>query len=388
MTFFKLALTNLFTHRLRNVLTVLGIAISVVALYSIISFNKGFLNGLKSELEKTGLHFMVVPVGCPHEVASLVLHGAITPSYLDNEIAGKLTKIVGENISLLAPILVYQKPNRTFNRVDMIQGMEFSNVEKIKPWWKIKGRAPSGEDEILLGYDIAEHDKIQPGSHYVYPGERTFKVVGVLEKTSSKDDAFVYMSLTAAQQLLGKEGAVTAFGLRLKDPVMLSSVVEKLAKELPGIQIVTMSQVFNSISTLAASARVLSLSVVAIALIVGIVGVMNTVLMTVFERTQEIGMMRAVGASKSDIFRIILMESAILSGAGGIFGVLFALIFSPAVESFVKTFMPYVPQGKLITFNPMLFFLCFFFAVIAGTLAGFYPAWRAAKISPIEAIRS
>jgi putative ABC transport system permease protein len=114
---------------------------------------------------------------------------------------------------------------------------------------------------------------------------------------------------------------------------------------------------------------------------------MNTTLMAVFERTQEIGMMRAVGASRGDIFRVVMIESFLLSVIGGVSGVAAALLLSGPVEGFVKGFMPYVPPGSLIDFSPALAGACLGFSVAFGLVAGVYPALRASAISPIEAIR-
>src|SRR6056297_3054843 len=98
-----------------------------------------------------------------------------------------------------------------------------------------------------------------------------------------------------------------------------------------------MGEVMNSVSNLAAAARALSLAIVLIAILISAVGVMNSILMAVFERTQEIGMMRAVGASRWDVFRIILEETTILSLTGGLVGILISILGSRMIEAFVRS---------------------------------------------------
>jgi putative ABC transport system permease protein len=96
-SYLKLAAKNILRHRTRSVLTMLGIAASVGVLFAVLSFNKGFTEGLALELERTGLHFMIVPSGCAHEVAALVLHGAVIPKFLDTgvmEHVGALTVLI------------------------------------------------------------------------------------------------------------------------------------------------------------------------------------------------------------------------------------------------------------------------------------------------------
>jgi putative ABC transport system permease protein len=145
--------------------------------------------------------------------------------------------------------------------------------------------------------------------------------------------------------------------------------------------------VMNSISNLAASARALSLAIVLIAVLISAVGVMNSILMSVFERSQEIGMMRAVGASRRDVFRIILEETTILSLTGGVFGIAIATLGSKLIEAFVRSVMPFVPTGSLISFDPFLALGSMLFIMVIGLFAGIYPACKASKINPVEAIK-
>lgn len=386
MAFLKLAFKNVIRHRIRSFLTIVGIATSVAVLFSIISFNRGFEKGLSRELERTGIHFMIVPSGCPHEVASLVLHGAVIPKFLDAGVAEKVMEIKG--IELVSPILVFQFPNPEKNRIDLIYGMEMSHVIKLKPSWKIKGEIPKTDEEIIIGSEIAGHDNIKIGDAVYYSkAKKRFKVSGILEKTGSQDDAFIYMPIKAAQEILQKPSGVTALGVKVSNAEDINIVTENLSMKIPAIQVVTMGQVMNSLSSLASSAKILSLSIAAIAILISAVGVMNSILMAVFERTHEIGMMRAIGASRFDIFKIIINETSIMTSTGGIAGIIFSVIGSGIIEGLVRKFMPYVPSGDMIDFEPWLAVLCILFSLCIGIFSGIYPAYKASKITPVEAIK-
>lgn len=384
MGFLKLAIRNLQRHRTRSILTLFGIAASVAVLFSILSFNRGFDRGLARELDRTGIHFMVVPSGCAHEVASLVLHGAVIPKYLDTAVREKIDKL--EGIALVSPLLVAQLPNPEKGRIDLVYGVEMSALTALKPAWEVDGEIPRSDDEILLGSEVAAHGGIRKGATVTYP-QGTFRVSGVVKKTGSQDDAFIYMSLAKAQSLLKKPSGATAIGVKVKNPEMLPQITDALTREVPGIQIVTMSQVMNSISNLAASARVLSLSIALVTVFISAVGVMNSILMAVFERTQEIGMMRAVGASRGDIFRIVLKETSLLTLSGGSVGILLSLVGTGVIEAFVRKVMPYVPGGDMVKFEPALALASLAFSLAIGILAGLYPAWKASTINPVEAIK-
>ena len=384
--YLKLAWKNLLRHRTRSALTMLGIAASVGVLFSVLSFNRGFNQGLAVELERTGLHFMVVPSGCAHEVAALVLHGAVIPKFLDTAVMEHVTATDG--IDLATPILVAQLPDPKRGKIDLIYGVDMAVLSAIKPGWQITGKIPEQEHEILLGYEVAQHDKLQPGDRFRSAGGGMDLVVaGIVGLTGSQDDAFVYLPIKTAQKLLDHPNAATAIGVKVTDPTRMVAITEALTAAVPGIQIVTMGEVMNSISNLAASARALSLAIVLIAILISAVGVMNSILMAVFERTQEIGMMRAVGASRRDIFRIILEETTILSLGGGLVGIVLSILGSRLIEAFVRSVMPFVPSGELISFDPGVAAGSVMFIFFIGLGAGIYPAWKASKINPVEAIK-
>ncbi|MFU8819206.1 MAG: ABC transporter permease [Desulfurivibrio sp.] len=384
--FFKLSVQNLLRHRTRSFLTMLGIAAAVGVLFSVLSFNRGFEQGLARELAATGLHFMVVPSGCAHEVAALVLHGAVIPKYLDTGVLDEVR--AADGIALATPILVAQLPNPDRQRIDLIYGVEMSMVAEIKPEWRITGKIPDAEDQLLLGYEVAAHAGIKPGAEFRYPGiDTVFTVSGVIGQTNSQDDAFVYAPIKTAQTLLDNPHGATAIGVKVESPERMGTIINELEARVPGIQIVTMNQVMNSVANVAASAKSLSLAIAMVALVIGAVGVMNSILMAVFERSQEIGMMRAIGASRWNIFQIILKETTILTIVGGMAGVAGAMLGSHLIENFVRRIMPYVPSGEMLRFEPALAAACVAFALVIGLLAGLYPAWKASRINPIEAIK-
>ncbi len=386
MSFFTLAFKNTLRYKVRNLLTIAGIAASISVLFSIVSFNRGFEKSLNKELEKTGVHFMIVPSGCPHEVASLVLHGAVSPQLLDLSIMEKIKD--NKNILFATPILVAQLLRQGKNRMDLVYGLDMSHIDKLKPSWNLQGSIANNDNEIIVGHDVAKHDDVKIGDVFVYsPANKFLKVSAIIDKTGTQDDAFIYLPISVLQDLIGKHDRASAIGVRVKDITIVGEVVNELSKSLPGIQIVTMSQVTNTISTLANSAKILTLSLAMIAILISSISVMNSILMAVFERTQEIGMMRAIGASRADIFKIIISETIILTAIGGTIGVALANMASTIIEKFVRKFVPYVPGGKMIIFDPYLALLCVILSVLLGIAAGAYPAWGASKISPMEAIR-
>ena len=148
-----------------------------------------------------------------------------------------------------------------------------------------------------------------------------------------------------------------------------------------------MAQVKGTIFNLISSARVMASAIALIAIFVAVIGVVNTILMSVFERTQEIGVMKALGASRLDVFQIIWVETVLICAMGGILGNLLAVAGGNAVEHLLRRLLPYAPSGKLVLVTPGLLAMSFAGAIVLGLVAGVYPALRASSMRPVEAIR-
>ncbi len=221
----------------------------------------------------------------------------------------------------------------------------------------------------------------------------TFKVVGILERGGSKDDGSYFIQLEEAQRIFRKYKALTGIGVKLNDLAKLPMFTDRIynRKELGETQVVSLAEVKGTILNLVQTAKILVMSVAFIAIIVALIGVMNTILMSVFERTKEIGIMKAIGASRMDIFKLIWLETIIICALGGIVGTFIAVFGGSFIEKLIRSVMSkagYVPAGQIVHFTPQIIIGCFFGAIVLGVLSGIWPAYRAAKMRPIEAIRS
>jgi putative ABC transport system permease protein len=150
---------------------------------------------------------------------------------------------------------------------------------------------------------------------------------------------------------------------------------------------VPMAQVLQTMLNLARTTRLLIMCVVLIALLISTCGVVNAVMTSVFERVGEIGMLRAVGASRADVFRMVWTETLLVCVVGGVAGNVLALLGSRLVEAVVRGQLPYAPQGSLIAPDAVLFLGCVAGAAVLGAVAGLLPAARACALRPVEAIR-
>ena len=153
------------------------------------------------------------------------------------------------------------------------------------------------------------------------------------------------------------------------------------------MQVVGLQQVKTTLVSLVETAQTMIASVAVVAIIVAVIGVINSILMSVFERTGEIGIMKAIGATRSDIFQIIWLETMAICLSGGLAGVLLALSGTSIVEKAIQSLIDFGTKGTMVEITPQVMLAALVGSAVIGCFAGLYPAWRAASMRPVEAIR-
>jgi len=390
MNFFTLAAKNLLRRRGRTLLTVLGVAIAITVLFSLLSLNSGYEKELNKEVSSLGVHILAVPKGCPYEAASLVIHGGVIPKYLTALDLKNVSNIDG--VGLATPMLMHQFIRRDAKTgqdvAHVAYGIEIDAIRELKPWWKIQGRFFNNNETrvMIIGRGLADRYNLTVGATQADGPLANFTIVGILDRTGDQDDQFHYLPLAEAQRVFHKEGLITTIGVKVKDISKIAAVSAEMEK-IPDIQVVTMTQVLGTIMNLAGSARSLLLTVIAIALIISAFGIINTLLMSVNERTREFGMMKAIGASGLDIGKMVLIETVFITLSGGVIGTISAIVGSSLIEGFVKGILPYSPRGSLVSASPELIAFALAFSLVLGLICGLYPAFKSSRLTPMEAIR-
>lgn len=392
MNFLTLATKNLLRRRGRTMLTVLGVAIAISVLFSLLALNSGYEKEMNREVSSMGVHILAVPKGCPYEAASLIIHGGVIPKYLSASDLKNVSSI--PNVELATPMLMHQflkKDEKTGKSTPhIIYGVNIEEMRRLKPWWTLQGRFFQDDEErvMLVGKDLALKENLSVGQVLpVGPNKENFTIVGILDRTGDQDDQFHFFPLKEAQRVFNKEGKIATIAVKVKDVSQISAVSDEMEK-IPDIQVVTMTQIMGTIMNLAGSARSLLLTVIAIALLISAFGIINTLLMSVNERTREFGMMKALGASGLDIGKMVLAETVFITISGGIIGTLAAIIGSSMIEGFVKGMLPYSPRGSFVFLSPELVAFSLLFSVGLGLICGIYPAFKSSRLTPMEAIRS
>lgn len=386
MNLFSLALRNLRRRKVRTLLTVAGVAIAVSVLFSLLAFQAGYEQELTEEVDNLGIHLLAVPKGCPYEAASMIMHGGVIPKYLNETDLAAIRNTPG--VAVASPILMHQFILNGTSHI--VYGIESSDMLNLRPYWKVDGRffADTEKNVMVVGSGLAEKEDLIVGEVLNFgPEKEPFTIVGILQQTGGQEDEFHLVSLAETQRVFGKDDHINAVAVLLDDVTMISDISEEIER-IPEVQVVTMTQVTGTIMNLVGSARILLFSLITVAVVISACGISNTLLMSVYERTREIGMLKAIGASSADIAIMILSETIVITALGGITGVAGAVISAGLIEQFIRNAIPYAPSGSLITFDPGAAVICIGFTIILGVICGLYPAFRASRQSPMEAIRS
>jgi putative ABC transport system permease protein len=389
---FLIALKTLRRKRIRSALTIGGVAIAVAVLVSLLGFDAGYQQALRNDIDRMGYQVLVTAKGCPYEAATLMLKGGGGLRYMEEDVYDRI--VTDERIDQISPQLVATVFDADGGDgrggISMYVGVSEAYL-KLKPWVTFKsGGWFSGPDadEAILGYEAAELEQRSVGDPIFINGlDKVVTVVGIFDRTGTQDDGIIFLPLETAQTTFALPGKISGIGIRLKDITLVPAFEEDLYNE-PGIQVVSMAQVKGTILNLMSSARLLASSIATVAVIVAIIGVMNTILMSVFERTKQIGVMKAMGASRLDVFRMVWIETTLVCLFGGIVGIVIAFAGGTAAEHIVRRILPYAPSGRLVIISTPLLLAALGGAVATGLIAGLYPASRAASMRPVVAIRS
>ncbi len=384
MNLLTLSLKDLRRRPTRSALTVLGVALASATLFSMLSFNSGYKVALQKEMSDSGIHMFVSTEGCPMEAASLALHGGEIPKFLPETRVPAISS--APNVRAVTSVLIFSMPGEN-GRTDLFYGAD-DNFPKLKPHWKLDGSWFTKPDSIVLGAEAAFVEKRTVGDKVYFPEiNAEFTVSGVLERTGSEDDGWFYIPLKTAQRLFKKEGKLTGVGVNVENVEKIKQTKEAL-EEIPDAYVVTAQQMMEQILKLVGSSKTLMFAVLGIALAIAVLGVLNTVLMSVMEKLREFGYMRCVGASPLDICKMVLAETVTLCALGGVIGVIVGALCASLADEYIRYVLPYAPGGRMVTFHLANVGLTLAVTVGIGALAGLYPSWKASHVSPMEAIRN
>ena len=388
----KLIWTQFMQRKLRSTLTIIGIMIGICALVSLIMLSTALKEGVTAGLSSFGSDsILLAPLAG--------LSGAGGPSGIGLLSTDDVVVIKGvpqvakvnELVTLSRPIEYdRQTKHLTVNGVKPDAGYSAYINQPL-----LSGRyiTESDVNSVNIGYSIAKtvFDKEIPVNGFIRINSTRYRVVGIFVKEGDlTKDNVIYVNINDLRKTLGDPKAVSALDIRVTPGADISLVNDRIVSALKrsrgkkDFATVTPEQLRAQIDSFLGVVDIVVISIACISLVVGALGIMNSLYTSVLQRTKEIGTMKAVGATNGQILFIFLVESAILGFVGGVIGVLvgmglaYAFVIPLNFLGFIKFML--VP-------DPNLLIGAIIFSLVLGMLAGFFPALRAAHLRPVDALR-
>jgi len=359
-------LKNLLGRKTRSLLTIVGIGIGIAAMVALGAIANGLEEGYTAML-----------TGSQGDLAVTQADAADISTAAVDEKVGQQLEALPEVVDVTGMLqsIVTAEGARYF----MLFGYDPQGFA-IEHFKIVEGEGLSDSKQVIIGKIAAENFKKGVGDSLKLFGS-AFRIVGIYETGNGLEEGGGVVSLSDAQVLLSKPHQVALFTLRLKPGADVEELRRKIERRIPDVTTSQSDQVANTQETIQ-MVRGFAWGIAFIAILIGAVGMMNTVLMSVFERTREIGVLRSLGWRRGRVLGLIVGESLALSLIGGLAGTALGVAAVRALGSSPAT--GGLLQGR---FSPGLFIQALVVALVLGALGGFYPAWRASQLTPLEALR-
>jgi len=411
MKLYKMVTKDIIRRKRRVLYAALGIVIGTMTVVGILTVALAGQEKVYNQLEKYGPNLTVIPAisNLDMKVGDLSM-GTVTvgENYIsedklpairtiaDSEIRQTLNLTDEGNIATLAPKLYTS--TKLNNTSIMVVGIDPEEEIKVKTWWRIDtgektdmetemknagmpGTLNLEADQIIVGATAAELLNLKQGDTVTF-GTSDFKIAGILEATGANDDYQIFMPLKSAQKTFGKDGKISSLDIRaLCNSCPVEQIADEVNKSILGVRAVAVKQVAATEMGMVDKMNRFMMALAGITLAIGLFGVINTMQASVHERIKDIGIMRAVGASRNQIIRVFIYEAIFIGIVGGLFGYIAGTLLAYLIG-------PVIFEGVSISLVPAYFGLALGIAIIVSVIAAIYPAYSASRIKVADSFRS
>jgi len=388
--FISFSISNLKHRKLRSWLTILGIVIGIAAIISLITVGQGLEEAISSQFDKVGANRLyIVPKG----LNFLSIGQDLTHD--DVEVVNSMGEFKWVNEYLIQSTIVESGKEKNYLQITS------NNIDNIDERWADldfnldKGRLWRANEEksAVIGYGIA-HDlfkkDIDINNNILINGGK-FKVIGIFEEIGDPEsDSMIHIPIDSARKIFNKEEEVSMIELVVKEGISLDDVSAKVKRQLKkardneNFEVTTPAQLIGQLNVLLGIVNIVFIGIAAISLLVGGIGILNSMFTSVLERRMEIGIMKSIGATNNHILMIFLIEAGLVGLIGGLIGVVLGTGIAYLVKDIAAAY-----GFKLIkiSVNPLLILFSMLFAFSVGIISGLIPAYKAARLKPVEALR-
>lgn len=391
MSFFqayKMAIKSIMANKGRSFLTMLGVIIGVASVISAVAFAQGSTKNITDSIQKLGTNLIQITITGRNSNRDM--------SYED------LKKFAEENSELISAIAPQSSTNarvkygsKNMNTTIIATSPEYENIRNVHV---TQGRfildfdLEYRQNVALIGTAVANElfENDDPIGKKIKINGQIFKVVGILEERANgatrSDDDQIIIPITSSRMVMGTS-AVRNFAVEAASAEKVETAMESLENFLLDIyknenafRVFDQSQMLETLNNVTGTMMIVLGGIAAISLIVGGIGIMNIMLVSVTERTKEIGIRKAIGAKRKNILTQFLIEATVVTGMGGIIGILLGF----SIIKFVIGGLNLVPEVYSIPWA----LIAFGISLLVGIIFGLFPAYKAASLKPIDALRT
>ncbi len=399
--YFKIAVKSLRARRLRSWLTIVGVVIGIFLIVSLMSLSEGLKGAVMQQLRMMGKDLITIMPGDISDIMASIIGGQ---ELTDDDIRTiKRTEGIDFVVAInyTSGVMRYNNQKKTV----LINGNDWKEALNIyindMGWSLSEGRWPTpGKYELIAGNLVSKEifPGMKVGDEATIKG-RTFKIVGIMNSVGSKqDDSMVNIDLNVFKNITGERTGAKMALAKVKPGYSTDKVVDNLKQNLneskkrmagqkesdSSYAVLSSEKIASIVGNVMGLIQAVIIGFASISIVVGGIGIMNTMYTSVRERIKEIGIMKAIGAKNSTINTIFLIESGIFGVIGGLGGTLLGFIFAKAIEIYFQIHPLLYLKADV---SPQLVFFSLFFSFLVGCISGFLPARSASKLNPVDALR-
>jgi len=379
-----ISIKNLMRRKAKAGFIMAGLVVGVAAMVAVIGFVRTMTAEINHKMERYGANILILP-----KTEDLQLsYGGINLGGVSFDVEqirqADLQRLSGiknaANIAATGPTLLGVVSVN--NQKVLLAGIDMNSADILKPWWTLSGKRP-GDNGLLAGAQTARVLNLTIGQDVDINGH-AMPVVGILGATGSQDDDLLFAALSTAQRILGKQGQISMVEVAaLCNACPVDDMVQQISGVLPDAKVVAIQQVVKGRMDTLHRFSAFSVGMSAVVILVGSLVVLTTMMSSVRERKEEIGIFRAMGFRKSHVMGIIFSEAAMISGPAGLIGYL-----AGTGATFLAVHFFSGLEHASVVWDPKLCGGAILLAIVVGLMASVYPAIMAARLDPNTALRS